>query len=65
MLNRCMNLIKRIQRAAKFEQQSTRKFLTHAIMQSIRCSEEEMIFSPSGEVVIDDKANLPADFSLN
>jgi hypothetical protein len=59
-----MNLIKRIQRAAKFEQQSTRKFLTDALMGAIRCSEEEMIFSPSGEV-IGDKADLPADFSVN
>jgi hypothetical protein len=53
MLNRCMNLIKRIQRAAKFEEQSVPEFLKKTIMAAVECDEVDMILSPSGELLGD------------
>jgi hypothetical protein len=45
---------KRIERAANFRCESVTEFLSEAIMDSVRCHEEEMILSPrTGEVIGD------------
>jgi hypothetical protein len=55
--HRSMNILKRIQRAAKFEEKSTTEFLRGVIMEAIRCNEADMILSPSGEVIGDRTAS--------
>ena len=49
---------KRIERAANFLGESVTEFLSEAIMDSVRCSEEEMVLSPRTGEVIGDAGDL-------